>query len=261
MTSPTPKRVQLQPAYVLHTRPYRDSSRIADFLTADYGRMTLVARGARGSRSAAFKSGLQPFTSVLISWVGSGEMPCLTELEVHALPLLLSTPRAIQGLYLNELLTRLLARGEPVEKVFSDYQKAIYGLKIEQETQRILRLFEKDLLQELGYGVILEVEGQSGLPVVADQWYRYELEFGPKKVSDARVREDILGASLLSFARQELADTQSLLDAKRLMRRLLTPHLGSRPLHSRQLAKALLQFSSENVSRGPSQAACMETLD
>ncbi|MEK6749114.1 MAG: DNA repair protein RecO [Pseudomonadota bacterium] len=246
MTNPTHNRVALQPAYILHTRPYRDSSCIADVLTQDYGRMALLVRGARGKRNAAFKGGLQPFTPLLISWIGKGELPMLTELEAVGLPVVLSAARVIEGIYLNELLTRLLERGESMAGIYHNYHSALQGLAHEPATERILRLFEKELLQELGYGVILDVEG-GGAPIQSELWYRYEIENGPRQVAAPPTKDAILGASLLSFARRELADAQSLRDAKKLMRRLMAPHLGLRPLHSRQLARALMELKKDLV--------------
>ena len=167
-------RVQLQPAYLLHRKPFRDTSLLLEVFTREFGRIGLVARGARGPRSK-LKGVLQPYQPLLLSWSGRGELPTLTSAESQAGALFLQGNALISGFYLNELLMRLLARHDPHTELFISYQTALQRLIMNDELDWTLRLFERDLLQQLGYGLLLTHEGQSGAEVEPDSRYCYHL--------------------------------------------------------------------------------------
>lgn len=235
----------LEPAYVLHHRPYRDSSLILDVLTAAHGRIALVARGARRPKSR-LHGVLQPFQPLLASWSLRGEMGTLTAAEardgggLHGRVL-------ISGFYVNELLLRLLHRHDPHPRLFAAYEAVLRGLAgaaPETGGQAALRLFEMALLRETGYGLVLDHEAAGGAPIRADAVYYYYPERGPVREDAMAVAEDsgartrpvrLHGGSLLALARGELHETLHLHEAKRLMRVILDGRLGGRPLASRGL--------------------------
>ncbi len=236
-------RVLLQPGYVLHRRPYRDSSLLLDVFTPEFGRVGLVARGARQAKSRS-QAVLQSFNPLLVSWSGSGELANLNAVESVAAHWL-TGPALLSGLYLNELLVRLLHRFDPHPQLYANYETALAALVDATPDQAgvalepVLRIFEKQLMAELGYGLVLDHEADTGLPVEAGRIYAYHLGEGPVRWPDeAAVTADTLlirGASLLALAREELADAGSLREAKRLMRFVLSAQLGERPLASRRL--------------------------
>src|SRR5690606_35592284 len=150
--------IHLQPAYLLHHRPYRDTSRILELFTRDYGRVCLFARGARGARKAgaSLTSILQPFNRVPVSWTGGGEAGRLSAAEFDGAVAPLAPDRLVNGFYMNELLLKLFARQDSHREVFELYDEAVQALKHTANPLRILRIFEKRLLDALGYGLELE---------------------------------------------------------------------------------------------------------
>lgn len=246
-------RVMLEPVYVLHRRPWRDSSLILEVLSAGHGRCSLVARGARRP-TARLHGVLQPFGPLLASWTMRGELGTLTGAEGRG-GLGLHGRALISGFYLNELLMKLLARHDPHPRLFAAYEQvlgelAICGFAMEADgggrEQRALRLFEKVLLEEIGYGLVLDHEVESGAPIAGEAEYDYYPERGPVTASAQR-REGggqagslrLRGRSLIALAHGELEDAETLREARGLMRLALGVCLGNRPLHSRALFRPL----------------------
>jgi DNA repair protein RecO (recombination protein O) len=229
------QRIQLQPAYLLHRKPFRDTSLLLELFTRDHGRVGLVARGARGQRSK-LKGVLQPYQALLVSWSGRGELPTLTGAENQGAGVFLQGDALISGFYLNELLLRLLARHDPHPHLFTIYQTTLQKLIASCEVDWALRLFERDLLQELGYGLLLTHEGQNGVEVEANARYCYYHESGPQRLNnESTERLSVQGATLLALASGECHDAQLRRESKFLMREVLSRYLGSRPLASREL--------------------------
>lgn len=246
MTSP--RHIRLQPAYVLHQRPYRDSGRILEVFTRDHGRLTLFARGVghsnarRSTKSPSLLPVLQPFNPLLVSWSGRGEAGQLTAAELDGPFVALPPQQLMSGCYLNELLMNLLARHDDHADVFGWYAQTIAALKAEAEVLRPLRLFEKHLLEAIGYGLSLENEAGSGAPIQPADAYLYRLDHGPQRVAGVADGGNVFaGASLLSLAREELADAQSCADARRLLRAALDRCLEGRQLKTREVMLALRQ--------------------
>lgn len=244
-------RVALQPGYLLHRKPYRDTSLLLEVFTPEFGRLGLVARGAQGRRSS-LKGILQPFQPLLLSWSGRGELASLTgaEQEGRGAPLL--GDALLSGFYLNELLMRLLTRHDPHPELYACYQSALQGLVDDEGPEWPLRLFERDLLQELGYGLLLTHEGDSDREIEANGLYCYHLERGPLRLGHP-CREGIAvrGATLLALASSERPDAELRREAKRLMRVILAHYLGPRPLASRELFRQ--QHGASTRPQQPSQ--------
>jgi DNA repair protein RecO (recombination protein O) len=228
-------RVQLQPAYLLHRKPFRDTSLLLELFTRDHGRIGLIAKGARAPR-AKLKGLLQPYQPLLISWSGRGELPTLTGAESQDNILFLQGDALISGFYLNELLMRMLARHDPHPQLFSIYQTTLQSLYDNRDIEWALRLFERDLLQELGYGLLLTHEGQGGAEVEPEGRYCYYHESGPQRLDeDATEVLSVQGATLLALAAGKCEDAPLRRECKLLMREVLSRYLGSRPLASREL--------------------------
>lgn len=231
------RATELHPAYILHQRPYRDTSLLLEVFSRDHGRFGLVARGARGPRSR-IRGLLQPFQPLLLSWSGRAELGTLHSVEADGAAPRLTGTTLYSGFYLNELLMRLLQRLDPHPGLYAAYAEALDGLQT--EALRPLRLFEKRLLEALGYGLLLDCEADSGEPVDAGTEYVYALESGPARCAGAATGGlRLSGRSLLSLAAEELADAQSLSDAKRLLRAALGLYLGDRELKTREVFAAV----------------------
>ena len=237
-------RVQLQAAFVLHSRPYRDTSALLDVLTHDYGRVALVARGARSAKSR-WKALLQPFSPILLSWSGQGDLVRLTAAEANGTALVLPSQRWLSGLYVNELLIRLLARFDPHPGLFQTYQEVLTQLCNATQQEPALRIFEKRLLQTLGYGLILDRASDNGQPIIAEQRYRYVIDKGPVATAKTTPGEGVLisGTSLLALHAEQwdTDNTVILRELKRLNRFAIDTQLEGKPLKTRQLLLASQQ--------------------
>ncbi len=173
-------RVDGEIAFVLHTRAYRETSQLVDLFSRRYGRFRVVAKGSRGAKSLTSKSSkiLQPFTPLQISWSGKGELKTLLSSEtVMALPLL-QGERLYSGFYLNELLLRLLTEHDPHEQLFDQYHDTLMQLSRNDSLETLLRTFELRLLEEIGYGLVVDIDAESGEPVREEGWYWFDPQQG-----------------------------------------------------------------------------------
>jgi len=226
--------VERQPAYLLHTHPYRDSSALLEIWSRDFGRVGLVARGARRAKSP-WRGLLDSFQPLLLSWGGKGELKTLRSLESERLLLTPVGEALAAAYYINELVLRTCMRHDPHPGLYTGYVKILEQLTANQQFEAQLRYFEKQLLAELGYGLDL-LSDNRGEPLEADAEYLFVADEGAVPASlKAEKFGEIVSGRLLTALDEEQLDIDQLGDAKRLMRALLKPHLGSRPLESRRL--------------------------
>ncbi|HFD79318.1 MAG TPA: DNA repair protein RecO [Gammaproteobacteria bacterium] len=231
-------RIQLSPAFLLHRTPYRETSALLEVFSEQHGRIGLVARGLRSARSR-LRGELQPFRPLRLSWNMRGELGTLSGAEPDGAVGTLEGAALYSAFYLNELLLRLLARQDPHPQLFRHYRRSLERLARGDEVEAVLRVFERDLLEALGYGLLLEYEAGLEREVQADRYYDYHLEAGPVAVAAADAPGFIVrGSSLLALARGELRQPAERRDAKRLMRAALELYIGERPLRSRELFRA-----------------------
>jgi DNA repair protein RecO (recombination protein O) len=223
------ERITLEPAFVLHHREYRDTSRILDVFSARHGRLTLFARGARGPKSK-LASLLMPFRPLLVSWTGRGDAAQLTGAEGDGEPLSLPARQVLSAFYLNELIIHLTTRHDPQPQLFEDYGRTLRRLCVEAQPEPALRVFEKRLLESIGYGLELDV--------VPEASYQYRPSQGLSEV-----REDAPGAyagrCLLALREESLDDVQTLDVARRVLRQALDHCLEGRELRTRTVARSM----------------------
>jgi len=230
-------RVSQEQAFVLHHYSYGETSLLLEMFTRQNGRLGMVAKGARRARSP-LRATLIPFQLLAINFSGRGELPTLASAEpLTAFPVF--TGEGLYcGLYLNELLLRLLHRHDPHENLFQSYSEALVRLATDSGREAVLRIFEKRLLEDIGYGLVLDHEVQEGGAVQPEREYRYLPEQGPVPADQMQAGEPgilVSGKSLLALAREDLDDVNVLRETKRLLRGLLVRQLGSKPLASRRL--------------------------
>jgi DNA repair protein RecO (recombination protein O) len=234
------RRIQLEPAFLLHHYAWRESSRIVEIFSRGHGRVSLFARGARRGKTA-LPSSLQPFGELLVSWSASGEAGQLSGAERSGAPPVLTGDRLMSGFYLNELLIRLLPRHDPHPALYDAYAEVVAGLgEPAVDPGRGLRIFEKRLLEELGWGLDLACEAGSGAAIEPQRAYRYRIDGGAQAIDD--VTNDPLvfaGASLISLACERLDDPDHLADARRLLRAALDRCLDGRPLRTREVMRSM----------------------
>jgi DNA repair protein RecO (recombination protein O) len=230
-------RILLQPAFILHHRPYRETSLLLDVFTKEHGRVTLIARGVRNSKSK-IKPLLQPFFPLLLSFQGKTELMTLNTAEPQNIPIPLQGECLLSGFYLNELLMRLLQKYDPHPQLYTIYHNTLLELGQQILHQKHLRLFEKKLLDELGYGLQLNHSIPDRKAFLTDQLYRFYPEQGFMLYEGHENQPQgtiFSGKSLLNLAAEELNDENSLQEIKRLMRIAIGILLGQEPLQSRKL--------------------------
>ncbi len=230
-------RLENEPAFVLHNYPFRETSLLLEVFSRNHGRLALVARGARRPRSA-LRGLLMGFQPLMLSWFGKGEVRTLHGAEWQGGQPQLQGTALLCGFYLNELLLNLMTRDDPHEQLFDYYQQTLQRLAHEQDHAATLRCFEKHMLQELGYALLLDCEAKSGKPIDPDAHYRYVIDRGA--VAEAPdVSEGLLvsGKTLRDMAADDYRDASSARQGKQLMRMLINHHLAGKPLHTRELIK------------------------
>ncbi|MBI3936478.1 MAG: DNA repair protein RecO [Betaproteobacteria bacterium] len=235
-------RQDTQPAFVLHRYAFRETSLVIEAFTRQFGRVGLVARGARRPKSA-LRGVLLAFQPLLLSWAGRSELRTLVRAEwLGGLPQLKGLS-LICGFYLNELLLKLVPRDDPHEQLFAIYEEALHALGGTRDHAAVLRRFEKRLLKELGYALTLDREAESGAPVSPGGRYTYVIERGPVAVSaEDGNRLELTGRTLLDMAADDYRDPLTQQQSKALMRSLITHYLGSQVLHTRQLLRDLQEL-------------------
>jgi len=233
------QRIQDEPAFVLHSHPFRETSLVLEVFSRRHGRVPLVARGARRPRSA-LRGLLMGFQPLLLSWFGKHELRTLHSAEWQGGQPQLQGTALLCGFYLNELLLNLMARDDPHESLFDYYQQTLQRLAQEEDHAFTLRCFEKRMLQELGYALLLETEADSGKPIVPDKAYRYILERGAiAETADATQGMRVTGKTLLDMAADDYRDASTARQSKQLMRMLIDHHLAGKTLHTRELMRDL----------------------
>jgi DNA repair protein RecO (recombination protein O) len=234
-------RVNLESGFILHTSPFKETSVVAEVFTRAHGRVALIARGARRPASA-LRGLMQPFTPLLLSWFGKSELKTLHAAEWQG-GLLAPQGRALMcGFYLNELLLRLLARGDAHEALYDRYVDTLALLSANDDLERILRRFEKSLLAEIGYGATFDVDSDSGAPVEAGLRYVYQPERGARRAA-GQEGVAVCGQTLIDLTADRLDSPRTLAEAKAVMRTLINHTLGAKPLYTRQLLRELTELN------------------
>jgi len=232
-------RIEQQPAYVLHARPYRETSLLLECLTREHGRLGVVARGVRGERSRLRRAQLEPFQSLTLDLLLRGDMATLTAVEPVGTPRRLPGNSGLAGLYLNELVVRLTERQDPMPPLFDAYAQTLTRLAGGESMAWSLRRFERDLLQAIGYGLQLQYELETGEPLLPDATYRYRVEQGAVRCS-ADCAQALLGRDLLALEQDRMPDSGGLKGLREMMREVIRFHLGGAELRAwRVLAMAV----------------------
>ncbi len=235
-------QIDLQPAYLLHSRPFRDSSRLLDFITPDFGRFSAIANGSR--RVGAKNKGLlQPFTPIQISVSGKSELKTLRSVELVSDAFVLKGEQLYSALYINELMVRLVHANESEEDLFLEYERTLGLLQHGKDLEPILRCFEIALLDVIGYGIEFKIDASSGEAIVPDEHYYFEIDKGFSHIDISRANVDDLkqrqnyfpGKVIIQISEKDFSTSAAKKSAKKLLRYVLGIYMGPKPLTSRQL--------------------------
>ncbi|URL59910.1 DNA repair protein RecO [Luteibacter flocculans] len=229
-------RVEQQPAFVLHARPYRETSLLMECLTRDHGRIGVVARGVRKERARLQRAQLEPFQRLELDLLLKGELATLRSAEPSGAAMRLVGDAGLAGLYLNELVVRLTGRQDPNADLFERYELTLRRMAAREPLAWTLRRFERDMLDSLGYALQLDVDASDGEPLDPDAAYFYDPEAGavPGRAGDAR---SVRGRDLLALAEDRSPDSAGLASLRRMMRQVIAFHLGGGELRAWRVLK------------------------
>jgi DNA repair protein RecO (recombination protein O) len=233
------QRASLCCGYLLHQRPFRDTSLIVEVFSRDFGRLTTFARGARGlsGKRTRFAS-LRPFQPLLLSWQGRGEAPQLTAAEADGPLSAMPAAQLLSGYYLNELLLKLTAAHDPQPEIFDLYAASLRALAAARHTDWCLRRFEKQLLELLGFGLNLSVDVVRGEPLDATAHYSYRPGHG--FTTGAPGADQYSGRMLRALETEAMIeDAQLWREARALMRTAIDHCLEGRELRTRRVARSI----------------------
>jgi DNA repair protein RecO (recombination protein O) len=238
--STTAMRVDDEPAFVLHTYPYRETSLIVEAWSANHGRIALVARGAKRARSE-LRGTLQSFQPLTLAWMGARELKTLTRAEWCGGMPLPTGSALLCAFYLNELLLKLLQREDPHPALYDHYVDALAALAAGHEQAPLLRRFELALVAAIGYALDLAHDVDSGAPIDATARYHFAIERGAARLPTRIDKPGLIvhGATLVALATSRYPDAAASGEAKRLMRVVLDHHLETRRIFSRRIVQDL----------------------
>lgn len=248
-------KVTHEPGYVLHSYNYRESSLIIELMTRHHGRVSLVARGARRWNRNGKHTYLRSFQQFSFSWVGKGEMGTLTGAEEMPPMTGLVKEALYCGFYINELVLKLLHRHDPHEQLYDYYRDCLQTLSESAAMEVALRIFEKRLLLETGYGLNLVTDISTGQAIAENTQYHYLPNQGPTSERAGFASHNLLsvsGKSLIAFQEDLIHDPNIQKELKSLMRYLINHQLNYKPLASRNM------FSSGTGQHGQLQASTFE---
>ena len=230
------RRVEHEPGYVLHSYPYKETSLIVEAFSRRLGRVALIAKGARRPRSA-LRGVLHAFQPLRLTWSGSGELNTLMTAEWQGGVPFLSGFGLMCGFYVNELILRLLPRDDSHEHLFDAYAASLERLGRGDPTAAVLRGFEKRLLAELGYAMLLDRDAASGAPIDPSMQYLYDPERGPIPAGGGNPAGEMVvrGSTLIDLDRDDFSSGQTLQQARGLMRALIGQRLHGQTLHTRSV--------------------------
>ncbi|NKB37009.1 MAG: DNA repair protein RecO [Gammaproteobacteria bacterium] len=231
-------RVSLTPSVIIHQRPYRETSLLLEIFAREYGRVSLVAKGVRRNRKKS-QSLYQANRKLFLSWGSRGDLGTLTEIEADGPNFNLGGKALISVFYINELLIRFLHRHESHPQLYDTYLKTLTRLEFGEPESLCLRYFEKQLLDTIGYGLVLDHDLESGLPISPEKEYFYSINEGPFLTKSGSTKGvSVSGKTLLALDSENLDESCSISEIKQVMRLTLNSYLGDKPLASRELFKA-----------------------
>jgi DNA repair protein RecO (recombination protein O) len=228
--------MQPELAFILHTRPFRETSQIVDLFTRSFGRIRAISRGSRGKKKAIK---LNAYSQILVSWAGKSHLKTITQIEHSSAPISLKGDSLFCGFYLNELLMRLLAENDPHQVIYDNYVNVLIDLTTNISLSESLRTFEFSLLEELGYGLNLTTDAELDEPIDHDDEYYFVPDFGfLSKNNNTAINHSsdlFRGCDLIAFKNGDFSLSPQA--AKKLIRLALQPHIGEKPLLSRSFFK------------------------
>ena len=230
-------KIDYTPCYILHRRNFSESSFILEIFSRDYGRINLIAKGAKKNKKYQ-GTNFDLYQKYNISWISKSELGILTGIDIISSNTHFIAEKAITAFYINEIILKLLHRDEPHVKLFDIYELTLKKLFSNENEKIILRYFEKQLLESLGYGISFDQDIKTGLSIMPTREYYYKIDSGPS--SDISLSGEgmiISGKTLFELNNETLSDNENINEAKNLLSMILRKHINQ-PLESKKLYKS-----------------------
>lgn len=219
-----------QPAYILHYQHYRETSLIIEALTRDFGRVSLIAKGVRKTKSKTVGL-LRPFKPLCLSFMGNSGLKIITQIEAADLPGELTGMALYCGYYVNELIGHFLHKDDPYPELFQHYQECLINLSGREVYEPALRIFELYLMDAIGYGLNLGYDYHSEKPIESNKKYLFNKDGGFIEDRNGQFS----GNTLLAMQQKKFDDPKVMNEAKFLMRIVIDHHLQGKQLKSRSV--------------------------
>lgn len=226
-------RIELEPAFILHTRPYRETSILVYALTEQHGIVHLISRGAKRKGNNL----IQPFVRMVLSWSGRGDLVTLTKAELECSKYIRDFRIHVQCFYLHELMLRLMPKMSPAPELFYLYEHTLDAMIKYPLHEDVLRVFEMQLLNIIGHPLQLKFDYKNDQQIERDLYYQYDPELGPSCCSISNSQWNVVTGELLYSLAEHKFSSEILPQAKIFMRGLLQHYLRGKPLITRQLLK------------------------
>lgn len=226
-------RVDLEPSFIIHSRPYRETSTLVYALTEQHGVVHMICRGAKKKG----RNSIQPFSKMLLSWSGRGELVTMTKMEIEYSKYTQDFRAQVQCFYLHELIIKLMPRLSPSPELYQLYEDTLTKMSADPTREDTLRFFEMQLLDIIGHPLQLDFECQTETAIDENTYYLYEPDVGPIVFKDKAWRWNLVEGKLLHALASKKLDEERLSQAKTFLRGLMHHYLGGKPLATRQLLK------------------------
>ncbi len=238
------QRLHHQAAYVLHTRPWSETSLLVDVFSRQHGRLRLLAKGARRQKTGS-SGELLPFQPLEMAWSAGQGLAVMTSVEISAIrqrPVQLGLGAAY---YANELILKMLHQHDPHPELYDAYDQLMIALASGHHLDSSLRTFECELLGQVGYGLQLACDAETGLMLESSQQYFYYPEKGPVRTQgeyDTAHPCAVSGDTLLQLAARNVSSAKTKTESKQLIRHLISRYLNGKTFRSRRVFNQILQY-------------------
>jgi len=232
--------IENEPAYLMHQRPFSESSQIINLFSRHFGRVDVIAKGSKRPKSK-FKSFLQPFLPILVSWSGRSQLKTLRSIDLNIKQkTTLPNTQLMSAFYLNELILSLLTTTDPYPELFDCYALTIDKLSDIDSSEAVLRIFEINLLSQIGYAINFQTEAMSSNEIEAEQVYRFVVEQGFIRSNTTTPHHSLIKGSIIkAIEKGDYSTSQILKAAKRITRESIKYHLSGKELNTKKVFRSI----------------------
>ena len=231
--------IENEPVFIIHQRPYSETSQILNLFSKNFGRVDVIAKGSKRPKSK-FRSFMQPFMPLNASWSGRSQLKTLRNIEAFQQhQSLIEADHFLSALYMNELILNFLSNADPYPNLFDIYHEALKQFNFSDEHEPLLRIFEIRLLEEIGYAINFQTEALNPKEIESHQYYRYEPEQGFHLLSKDSQIKKYSGKQIKSIEKMDFSERDTLLTAKKLTRETIQFHLDGKELMTKKMYRSI----------------------